>query len=343
MDVYQPVIVPVGEPETNPHHLVWPEGRQPSVAQLAATLPEADGAAREKIKLLRNLAIMHGTGSGDAELKKLHMKMDAHTLNIWDRIQIRDGQLMSTITHTKYTDAMCARLCTKMQGFRGNDCIAYSRKWFKTDIDEHLDTCGRDGDVGISRQATTTTGWGQNYNTDREYKYPGQCVFYGKMFDDGSTTTLGVTNLCTTAEDWLLDKTGVPYPLLSPGPTAAELKTCTEEGAAGTGTSCVHKDSCQYRHGYAKTNWKDKTRSWRMLTATGGLAKSGYDTPSASDPQEGMKAAGLMTDGTGAGRWPAQTPATPIQEGRRLMAESNYTRDGHEFILPNGTHFWAWE
>jgi len=238
---------------------------------------------------------------------------------------------------------MCARLCTKMQGFRGNDCIAYSRKWFKTDIDEHLDTCGRDGDVGISRQATTTTGWGQNYNTDREYKYPGQCVFYGKMFDDGSTTTLGVTNLCTTAEDWLLDKTGVPYSLASPGPTAAELKTCAEEGAAGTGTSCVFKDSCQYRHGYAKTNWKDKTRSWRMLTATGGLADSGYNAPSASDPQEGMKAAGLMTDGTGAGRWPAQTPATPIQQGRRLMAESNYTRDGHEFILPNGTHFWAWE
>lgn len=63
MDVYQPVIVPVGEPETNPHHLVWPEGRQPSVAQLAVAPPEADGAAREKIKLLRNLAITHGTGA----------------------------------------------------------------------------------------------------------------------------------------------------------------------------------------------------------------------------------------------------------------------------------------
>ena len=187
-DVYQPVVVPVGEPETNPHHLVWPEGRQPSVAQLASS--EAMGSAREKIKLLRDLAILHGAGcrlasrttahactasplpsplpplpsrlsllpspllpfspsplslplvsrrfpspslaprgqpitstlpaacshrkprrhpcvpgSGDAELKKLHMKMDAQTLNIWDRIQIRDGLLMSTITHTCANDS----------------------------------------------------------------------------------------------------------------------------------------------------------------------------------------------------------------------------------------------
>lgn len=302
------------------------------------------------------------------------MKLDAHTLNIWDRIQIRDGLLFSTTfkpcandgfnpppathpppSHTshlasdpptatsrrKYTDAMCARLCTKIEAFHGNRCIAYSRKWFKTDVDEHMDTCGRDGDVGISRQATTSTGWGQNYNTDKEYKYPGQCDFYGKMMvnggDTGSSADFSVTNLCTTAEDWLLDPWGVPY--VNP-PTAAQLKTCTDEGAAGTGTLCEFKDSCQYRHGFAKTNWKDKTRSWRMLT-TSGLAVSGYATPSTSDAQEGTKAA--VGAGTDPGTWPAKTPKTPIQQGRRLMAESNFTREGHEFILPNGTSFWAWE
>lgn len=243
---------------------------------------------------------------------------------------------------------MCARLCTKMENFHGNRCIAYSRKWFKTDIEEHMDTCGRDGDVGISRQATTSTGWGQNYNTDREYKYPGQCLFYGKMMkhggSDGTDADFDVTNLCTTAEDWLLDPQGVPYALpANSGPTAAQLKTCTDEGVAGTGSSCAYPDSCQYRHGYAKTNWKDKTRSWRMI-ATDGLAVSGYNTPgNGGTPQEGMKAAGVLTTTNGAGVWPADTPNTPIRQGRRLMAESNYTREGHEFILPNGTHFWAWE
>lgn len=63
LDVYQPVLVPVGKPETNLHHLVWPEGRRPSVAQLAADSPEAMGQARDTIARLRDLAIMHGAGS----------------------------------------------------------------------------------------------------------------------------------------------------------------------------------------------------------------------------------------------------------------------------------------
>merc|ERR1711988_708215 len=112
-------------------------------------------------------------------------------------------------------------------------------------------------------------------------------------------------NLCTTVEDWPLDKDGNPY------------------GSSDTATTiAADVNSCKYRHGKATNNWKVKTRSWRMIgPGSSGNAELGrrYYTPSSI--------------------WPVQTTAAntpPVQEGRRLSVNETGV---HEFILPDGTRF----
>jgi hypothetical protein len=192
-----------------------------------------------------------------------------------------------------------------MARFRNNNCIAFSRKWFVTDINEHYDSAGRDNyghTAGKSGQTGHEVG-------QKPFKYPAQCIFFGKMKDTGNRLT--VTNLCTTVQDWLLDPWGKPWNIDGTG--GGPQVTVTEINA--------NTLSCQYRHGKATTLWQDKTRSWRIVTAsnlgerTGG---AGF-TPSA---------------GT---EWPAVTSQTPQQEGRRLDANASNI---HEFVLPDGTTFW---
>jgi len=291
VNVFQPVIVPVGERETNPHHLQWPASRT--------------GASRtsyDQIDALRSLALTHGVG--DREILRLAQPpMDPLTLSTWDRLEMRDGQLFATKYDVSYTPGECARLCSKIGSFRGNECIAFSRKWLKSDFGEHRDTTGRD-----KREETTS-----NFHGGGNFKYPAQCVFFGKM-KATSGGALDVTNLCTTVQDWLLDPQGAPW---GPSVTAA--------------TIAANGDSCQARHGLAKNNFKDRTRSWRLIThnALGRDSVGGF-TPTGS----------ASGDSQGGSPWPAATPTSPVQEGRRLLDNSTKV---HQFFEPDGTSFWAHE
>ena len=91
-----------------------------------------------------------------------------------------------------------------MVRFRNNDCIAFSRKWTTTDINQHFDSAGRD-DYGHNAGKVSDVG---HEVGNKPYKYPAQCIFFGKMKDTAGKLT--VTNLCTTVQDWLLDAIGAP-------------------------------------------------------------------------------------------------------------------------------------
>ena len=128
-----------------------------------------------------------------------------------------------------------------------------------------------------------------------------------------NTGHLTVTNLCTTVQDWLLDAWGVPWDMGSVTPAQINAEPT----------------SCQYRHGVAKTNYQDKARSWRIVTA-GHLGERGGN-------------AGFMPEKST--EWPKVTPSHPPMVGRRLDGEIGLldvnATDVHEFILPDGTTFWA--
>ena len=49
--------------------------------------------------------------------------------------------------YKKYTPQECARLCSKISNFYGSSCTHFSRQWITSRIQEHSDTCGRDGEV----------------------------------------------------------------------------------------------------------------------------------------------------------------------------------------------------
>ena len=91
-NVAQPVMAPIGKRETNPHHLRWPLSREPHVS---------GNSVGAKLALLRTNALALGVNGGEAsetsEISKLvQFPWDAHLLNVWDRIQMRDGELLST-------------------------------------------------------------------------------------------------------------------------------------------------------------------------------------------------------------------------------------------------------
>ena len=61
-----------------------------------------------------------------------------------------------------------------------------------------------------------------------------------------------------------------------------------------------------------------------------------------SDARSQVHTTGLGVRGftpAGAAEFPAETPATPILEGRRLSLNET---GAHQLVLPNGTSFWAW-
>jgi len=301
-NVMQPVVVSIGKRESNPHHLRWPISRDPHNTGVNSV-----GA---QVALLRKNAFALGVSGGESNEKSELAKMvqhpwDPHLLNVFDRIHIRDGQMLATKFDRKYTPTECARICNKMARFRNNNCIAVSRKWFTTEINEHYDSAGRDDynhNAGREGQVGHEVG-------GKAFKWPAQCIFFGKMKDNGGHLT--VTNLCTTAQDWLLDAWGTPWNI--------------GDGTGGTKSVAdieAEKTSCQYRHGKANTLWQDKTRSWRIVTSAH-LGERGHGagfTPAKST------------------EWPAMTPTTPQMEGRRLDVNASNV---HEFVLPDGTTFWA--
>ena len=389
VNVFQPVIVSIGERESNPHHLKWPNSRQPTCfanelpapgqARVTPTYGNSEGncechgaspycKALDDLHLLRANAILLGTANSDAQVRRLaDPSWDPSTIDVWDRIEIRDGLLLSTTFHKKYTPGECARLCNKMSNFRNNKCIAFSRKWITTQKDEHADCAGRDGDVGCEllnkrpglggagAQASGTKvvpGVTYGYSAHVTYKYPAQCVFFGFMKDNGVSgsgviTDYKISNLCSTVEDWLKDEYGYLY--------------ANGVSASGTGErEPANVNSCKSRHGLATNNWKGQTRSWRMIGIAASATKRGsassdgfrmFDPTAQCTTANPGNADACSEDGLGS--WPRATQnkvwnndyAPPTysdskvyQEGRRLSINET---DVHEFILPNGTSFWS--
>ena len=94
-NVMQPVVVSQGKRESNPHHLRWPVSRDPYDPSVVAN------SVGVKIAKLRTNAVALGVTGGESsegsEIAKLvQHPWDSHLLNVWDRIQIKDGQMLAT-------------------------------------------------------------------------------------------------------------------------------------------------------------------------------------------------------------------------------------------------------
>ena len=91
-NVMQPVVTPHGKRESNPHHLRWPVSRDPH---------DSLNSVGEKIAKLRTNAFALGVSGGEANEKSEIAKLvqhpwDPHLLNVWDRIHMKDGQMLAT-------------------------------------------------------------------------------------------------------------------------------------------------------------------------------------------------------------------------------------------------------
>lgn len=158
---------------------------------------------------------------------------DTDTFTDWDRIRCRDGQLFVTGWYRRYTPQECARLCSRISDFYGRDCTHFSRQWVNTEIEEHNDHCGRDGDSGIRSDVApfgefSSAGVGTGRFHNGQYRFRGQCTFYHSENDE----------CCASKAAW------------------------TE---AGRNTSSTY---CQDRYGERADNWDNKFRSWRLKNNT---------------------------------------------------------------------------
>jgi hypothetical protein len=129
----------------------------------------------------------------------------------------------------KYTPQECARLCSKIHNFYGKSCTHFTRQWISTDIDEHEDSCGRDGDDGfkVDRGDAPFGDKGSAGVGTGKYTYRGQCIFYDSPNHD----------CCSTKAAW--------------------------REVDGDSDS----DYCQAKYGERKNNWDNKNRSWRKKVA----------------------------------------------------------------------------
>ena len=82
--------------------------------------------------------------------------------------------------YKKYTPQECARLCSKISNFYGSSCTHFSRQWITSRIQEHSDTCGRDGEV-LPANMPAHGAWGSAGVGTGTYTYRGQCVFFNSV------------------------------------------------------------------------------------------------------------------------------------------------------------------
>ena len=173
---------------------------------------------------------------------------DVDTLTSWDRVSCRPQDvLLATSWHRGYTPQECARLCSKVKDFDGKWCTHFSRQWAHSDVEEHSDMCGRDGDpmmahhpvmelstswrgprAGPRSVARAETGtWTAAGVGAGEYSYPAQCIFYYSENDD----------CCATKKGW----------------------TTANPHVAGASSS-----HCADRFGAMSDHWNTKHRTWKV-------------------------------------------------------------------------------
>ena len=176
---------------------------------------------------------------------------DVDTLTSWDRVSCRPQDvLLATSWHRGYTPQECARLCSKVKAFGGKWCTHFSRQWAHSDVEEHSDMCGRDGDpmmahhpvmelstswrgprAGPRSVARAETGtWTAAGGGAGEYSYPAQCIFYYSENDD----------CCATKKGW------------------------TTANPHVAGASSTH---CTDRFGARSDHWNTKHRTWKVAHA----------------------------------------------------------------------------
>jgi len=148
---------------------------------------------------------------------------DVDTFTDWDRIRCKDGQLFATGWYKKYTPQECARLCSKVHDFYGKQCTHFTRQWITTDIEEHSDSCGRDGDSATGDIEVPLGGYASAGVGAGSYKYRGQCIFFSSDNDE----------CCSTKAAWR---------------------------EAGVDTDSSY---CQDKYGDRQDAWNSKHRSWR--------------------------------------------------------------------------------
>jgi len=125
---------------------------------------------------------------------------DTDQYHTWDRINCRaDELLFATGWKRQYTPQECARLCSKIKNYHGaSSCTHFSRNWIQTDIPQHNDNCGRDGDSGTSNTNTPAEFTGNNPGSaalgSGSYTYKGQCQFYNSANADCCATRKGWTD-----------------------------------------------------------------------------------------------------------------------------------------------------
>ena len=127
--------------------------------------------------------------------------------------------------YQKYTPQECARLCSKIHNFYGKACTHFTRQWITTDVAEHEDGQGRDGDDGfkVDRGAAPFGEPGSAGVGTGTYTYRGQCIFFNSPNNE----------CCASKASWR---------------------------EAGGDTDSNY---CQAKYGDPKNNWDNKNRSWR--------------------------------------------------------------------------------
>lgn len=162
---------------------------------------------------------------------------DVDRFSDWDRIRCRDGQLFATGWYRKYTPHECARLCSKIKNFYGKSCTHFTRQWITTDIPEHDDSCGRDGDTGVISptfaSAAKYGSYGSAGTGGGSYKYRGQCIFFNSPNDE----------CCATKAAW------------------------REAGVSGPSPD-MDDNYCQAKYGDRQDAWNSKHRSWRKMPSS---------------------------------------------------------------------------
>ena len=83
-------------------------------------------------------------------------------------------------------------MCSKIHNFYGKSCTHFSRQWITTQIPEHNDLCGRDGET-LATNMPVHGAWGSAGVGTGSYTYRGQCVFFNSPNNHCCSTKAGWT------------------------------------------------------------------------------------------------------------------------------------------------------
>lgn len=78
-------------------------------------------------------------------------------------------------------------MCSKISNFYGKSCTHFSRQWIKSSIQDHSDSCGRDGEA-IASDMPAHGAYGSAGVGRGSYTFRGQCLFFNSANNECCAT-----------------------------------------------------------------------------------------------------------------------------------------------------------